>query len=221
MVLWFLWHRIHFLNFDMENSLEEYRPTIGCFNCKKSCPPPPCESPEDPDLGQDPTSVIIIGRSTTIHVGWKTAVTILITTLSWWTITAMPLCSWGVELNPGPCSGDIIAALSAGPPSDDIRNCIRMYEPNKTMTKIKKALNKAPIGGNNDISWGPRPRGLCPTSCHQQLHLPHWEPFARPLSCVLWHICDLQSWNITTELIYLWIKGPQSLSPWSAGYSPG
>ena len=49
----------------------------------------------------------------------------------------------GVELNPGPCSEDIIAALSAEAPSDEIRNCIRMFDPNKTTTEIKKALNKA------------------------------------------------------------------------------
>ena len=40
----------------------------------------------------------------------------------------------GVELNPGPCSEEIIAALSTEAPSDEIRNCIRMYDPNKTST---------------------------------------------------------------------------------------
>ena len=48
-----------------------------------------------------------------------------------------------VELNPGPYSEDIIAALSAEAPSDEIRNCIRMYDPNKTMAEIKETLNKA------------------------------------------------------------------------------
>ena len=92
---------------------------------------------------------IIIEPSTTIRLSWKTAVAILITTLSLMVLQMDQRCNatllmiGGVELNPGPCSEDIIAALSAESPSDEIRNCIRMYDPNKTMTEIKKALNKA------------------------------------------------------------------------------
>ena len=69
---------------------------------------------------------------------------------------------------------------------------------------------------NNDISRSPRPEGLCQTSCYQQPRLPHWESIARPLPCVLWHIRDLQRWNVTTELFYLWTSCPHSVSPWSA-----
>ena len=108
----------------------------------------------------------------------------------------------------GPCSEDIIAAPSVETPSDEMRKCIRMYDPNNTTTDIKKAPNQhQQTHWHISASQTKRPK----SNCHRQSHLRHWEFNAQPLPCLLRHILDLQRWNVTTKLFHLWTSCPHSI----------
>ena len=121
--------------------MEQYRAAVGLFSrefrtnaaCDKWGAGPP-------EVG-DPS---VHGPLTLLNVTWKAAaLALLLVVLSPACLGSLLLIG-GVEANPGPMTEDskrsVLAALCAGAPTSEIRDCLRCYDTSKSTAQIERKM---------------------------------------------------------------------------------
>ena len=122
--------------------MEQYRAAVGLFSrefrTSAAC---------DGEWGAGPLEVgdpSVHGPLTLLNVTWKAAtLALLLVVLSPACLGSLLLIG-GVEANPGPMTEDskrsVLAALCAGAPTSEIRDCLRCYDTSKSTVQIERKI---------------------------------------------------------------------------------
>ena len=127
--------------------MEQYRASVGTFNRVSLVSAAYRGGLEFDPFGDNEPCILI--SMTLLNVTWKSAALALLLIVLSPTCLGSLLLIGGVESNPGPVTADskrsVLAALCAGAPTSEIRDCLRCYDISKSTTFIERKMDKISV----------------------------------------------------------------------------